>query len=112
MAVTVLSVQFIFPSATMEFFLVTLHYSTVRTAWFYGGFSSPKVHLSALEPTFMAPKWFGLFLYILVLTRFSSLSHEIAFDTHCHKPKPEHLIADIICDVLFYIIPLVNYCPQ
>lgn len=52
----------------------------------------------------MALQWLGLFLYILLLARFSSLSHEIAFDSHFHKPKPEHLIADVIHDVLFYLL--------
>lgn len=38
MAGFVLSVQLIFPSAAMEFSLVSLHDGTVRTAWFYGVF--------------------------------------------------------------------------
>lgn len=52
----------------------------------------------------MALYWFGVFLHILLLTRFSSLSHEITFDTHFLKPKQEHLVADIIHDVLFYLL--------
>lgn len=80
--------------------LVTLHYGTVRTAWFYGFFSCPEVTFLILNQ----PSWHCKGLGSFLLKRFSSLSHELAFDTQFHKAKAEHLIADIIHDVLFYLL--------